>query len=703
MEFWRYYRIVRRRRWLIILGMLVCVGAVAVSNYLTVPLYRAHTTVMESGGMTQQGIPLYPEPYMQLDLQLRLSNLSNIATSQRVLTSAAATLSDLGLKFTAKDILGRTSVRPEGDTNILAVEVTLPDGREAKVAADVIAGEFKKVYGELNNAAVSQSREFIEAQIVTTKEAMIKAQDALRQFKEEQGIVILDAQSQAAIQRVSQAKVQNNTAMIVVQRARANLAKVENEHNALREYVKASETTTHDPVWSQLKQNLAQLETAKAAMIHGVGDQPYRGPKHPEVVSIERQIKEIEDKTATKLSEQYVATTVETRNPIHTSTMNQWILAKIEVVAADAQRAASGAVLNKMQAELGELPAKEAKLAGLKMDVTAAAQTHGLMISKLDEAKIREQQANAEVALKTIDPAYVTEVNQRKVMKLILAFVLSPLLGIGVAFLLHYTDNTVRTPVDAEKLLGLPVLSVVPGARGHSLPRQKCPEILEIAYQMLTSSLWMAKQNQGVNGVVMVSAEPDVGRSVSASNLAVALAKEGARVVLVDADLRQPTQHLILGVDNKVGLTNVVSGGAALEDVLAPTRVQGLLLVPSGPVPDNPVTLLRSAEMREFVDSMKELADFVIYDTPAGVTFPDPVLVASYVGNAVVVHSAGRVPRGSEAEFRSRLESVGVRLLGTLLNKVRGEDSSSYFHYRRSYSGVQISRLPKGKGAAAGG
>ena len=702
MEFWRYYRIIRRRRWLIILGMLVCVGAVEVNNLLTLPLYRAHTTVMESGGMTQEGIPLYPEPYMQLDLQLRLSNLSNIATSQRVLKDAAATLSDLGLKFTADEILSRTSVQPVKDTNILAIEVTLPDGREAKVAADVMADEFKKIYGELNNAAVSQSREFIEEQIATTKQAMVRAQDALRKFKEEQGIVLLDAQSQAAIQRVSQAKVDNNTAMISLQRAGANLAKIEKEHSGILEYVKASETTAREPLWSQLTQDLALLETAKAAMIQGAEGEQKRGSNHPDVIAIDRQVIEIKNQTADKVAEQYVAAIVQTRNPIHTSTMDRWILAKVESVAADAQCAGTATVLGKMQSELGELPAKEAKLAGLKMDVTVAVQTHGLMISKLDEAKIREQQANAEVALKTIDAAYVTEVNQREVMKLVLALVLSPLLGVGVAFLLHYTDNTVKTPADAENLLGLPVLSVIPGARGHSLPRQKCPEILEVAYQMLTSNLWMAKQNQDVDSVVMVSAEPDVGRSVSASNLAVSLANEGARVVLVDADLRQPTQHLIFGVDNKVGLTNVVSGGAALEDVAVPTKVQGLLLVPTGPVPDNPVKLLRSTEMRDLVDSMKELADFVIYDTPAGVAFPDAVLVASYVGNAVVVHSAGRVPRGSETEFRSRLEAVGVRLLGTVLNKVRREDSSSYFHYHRSYQGVGVAKLASGKKAING-
>lgn len=697
MEFWRYYRIIRRRRWLIILGMMVCIGAVAIDIYRTKPLYTAKTTLMESRGMTRGGTALYPEQYLQLDLQLQLSNLATIATSQRVLSASAETLSDYGLKYSPEQILASTVVQPERDTNILAVEVTLPSGKEAKIAADVIAGEFKQAYGELNNAAVRQSREFIEAQLDTTRKAMAEAQEALKNYKEANQIAQLDYQTQSAIQRASQAKVDNNSAGIAYAAATAQLAKIHKEITTIPEWETTAQTTTKNPVWQSLKQELVSLETQRAGMINGTDGQQRRGLNHPEVKAIDERIREAKAQIGQgEVKEEMLASSTEAKNPVYSGTLDRWIQAKVEEVGADARRAATSAVLGQMQVELGELPAKEAQLAQLQLDVKAATDTYGLMRSKLDEAKIREQQARNEVALKTVDSANVFPVNQRKLLKLMLALFLSPLLGVGVAFLLHYTDNTVKTPAEAERLLGLPVLAVIPGSKGHSLPRQKCPEILDVAYQMLTSNIWIANQNQGLKSMAVVAAEPDVGRSVTASNLAVALAREGARVILVDADLRQPTQHLIFGVDNKVGLTNVITGGATLEDALVPTRVQGLLLIPTGPTPDNPVKLLKSTEMKESVESLRELADFVIYDTPSGVAFPDAVLVSSYVGNAVVVHSAGRVPRDSEPEFRARLESVGVSLIGVVLNKVRREDSSGYFHYRRSYEGVPQPKLAGG-------
>ena len=697
MEFWRYYRIIRKRRWLIILGMIICVGVVAISNQRTEQLYTGRTTLMESTGMSEKGIDIYAKPYMQLDTQLRLTNLGQLAISQRVLSNAAQTLSDLGMKFTSEEIVSNTSVEPVRETNIIAVEVTLPDPEEAKVAADVIASEFKKAYGELNNDAVRQSREFIEGEIETTRRSMVRAQNLLKQFKQENAIIMLDQESIATVQRVAQAKNELNNASVICRSAAARMNKLEQELKTMDEWQVASKTIARDPQWDRLQQQLTELETRKASMINpiaGPNDQR-RGLKHREVQAAQNQIDKI-SADLKKVSAEYVAQTNRTKNPTYQSAMDRWLMARVELIGADAQRDALGSVLNDVNSELASLPAKEQKLGELMADLNAANQTYALMRNKLDEARIREQQAKNEIALKTIDPAYVFPVAPKSKIKLIIALLISPLLGIGVAFLLHYTDNTIKNATDAEKLLELPILSVVPGARAHCLPRQTCPDIVGVSYQMLTSGLWIASQNQDVNAVVMVSAEPDAGRSVTASNLAVCLAKEGARVVMVDADLRQPTQHLIFGVDNKVGLTNLLSGAATIEDVLVPTKVQGLLLVPTGPIPDNPVKLLRSVEMKDFADQIKDIADFVIYDTPAGVTFPDPILVAAHIGHAIVVHSAGRAPRGSEMEFRTRLESVGVHLLGAVLNKVKREDSSGYFHYHRSYAGVNIA-LSSGK------
>ncbi len=700
MEFWRYYRIIRRRRWLILLGMVICVGAVFAMDRSTPKLYTGGVALMESRGMSKEGVSVYPDPQMMIqDVQLRISNLTRIARSPSVLQPAFTTLNDLGLRSTLPEIQGGLEIAPDRDSTILVIKVTLPNQEDAYTAADVIAKQFIVRYGEINNAAVGKSREFIESQLESTRKAMVAAQDALRAKQEEYGVVAVDMQSQSIVQRLAQAKNDLNQSTAAYQNAVAAERALAREMRSLQEWTVSAEQTSRDPNWQFLKGELVKLETQKFAWTTGAPGQPRKLDNHPDVQFINRQIEETKSKLQ-DMQETYMSAQSKSKNPNWTSSKDKWIVVQLDKVGSAARREAASAVLADVRSELASMPEKAAKLAELDTNVRVATQTYGNMRQKLDEARLAEQRVNTDQALRLLEGPYVTEKNKRSGLKLMLAFLLSPLLGIGVAFMLHYTDNTVKTAQDAERLLGLPVHAAVPDARAHSLPRQSCPEIIDVAYQMLTSSLWIASQNHSINSFAVVSAEPDAGRTVTASNLAVALAKDGARVVLVDADLRQPAQHLIFGVENKVGLTNVLSGAAVWDEVLAETRVQGLLLVPSGPVPGNPVKLLRSSEMKQFVEEVRQVADFVIFDTPAGVAFPDPVLVSTMVGSAIVVHSAGRVPRGSEAELKAKLESTGVRLLGAVLNKVRREDSSGYFHYHRSYEGVTVGQLPGGKGIA---
>ncbi|MEI6914328.1 MAG: polysaccharide biosynthesis tyrosine autokinase, partial [Armatimonadota bacterium] len=256
-------------------------------------------------------------------------------------------------------------------------------------------------------------------------------------------------------------------------------------------------------------------------------------------------------------------------------------------------------------------------------------------------------------------------------------------------FLLDYLDNTIRTPEEAEELLGLPVAAMIPLGRGHSMIRGKSDSGLRESFQMLAASLWyQSVQGAGGGAVLVASAEPNAGRTITAGNLAASLASDGARVILVDADLRQPAQHLVFGVDNTRGFTNILAGTAKLEDVAVPTKVEGLLLIPSGPLPENPMRLIRGEAMERFFEDSTSVADFVVFDSPAGAAFADATVLASYIKRVLLVQSAGRVPRGAESEFKIRLEQVGAEFIGVVLNKVRPDDSHGLYHFRTAYASL---------------
>jgi capsular exopolysaccharide synthesis family protein len=216
---------------------------------------------------------------------------------------------------------------------------------------------------------------------------------------------------------------------------------------------------------------------------------------------------------------------------------------------------------------------------------------------------------------------------------------------------------------------------------------------------MLSTNLWFGNSEMVGNTVLVASAEPDVGRSTTAANLAITLAKDGAKVILVDGDLRQPAQQDVFGLDNEIGLSNILVGKLALKDALKPTSVTDLLVLTSGPLPANPMRLFRSPQMQKFVDEISRLADYVVFDSPAGISFADGTLLAGLVKNVVIVYAAGTVPRGAEIEFIKKLELVNANILGTVLNMVNPEDSHGFYHMRVGYE--EILRSSKGSAAVA--
>ncbi|HPP73811.1 MAG TPA: polysaccharide biosynthesis tyrosine autokinase [Armatimonadota bacterium] len=712
MELWRYYRILRRRRWLIIACMAICVGLVAVHcEFMTPVLYEAEVQVMERQP-AERGISVYGDRYvMQPNIEIHLADLAHIAASDMVRSRSIETLEQLGVAINPAELMRTLKVEPLPATQILALRVTSEYPSDAKSAADVVAAEFKRFHSELKSGADEQSREFIEKQLKDAQNKMTEAREARKNFKTENELVELAGQTKVLIERVAVLESQIIDATANIDNLRNRLGPLNDQINSKPEMRLSSETVADNPIYQQLLAKKMALEAEFVGMTSGDGETGRRGKNHPAVKELQRQIDAVDAQLKTQLPK-IINNQVTSLDSNVVQTIQSKLMTEAEVAGVQARRDALLTALDEERAKLQELPEQEMKMAKLDLDVLAAEETYRLLRAKLDEARITAKQASTSSAIQIIGPAVVYRVNAKKPIKLALALLLSPLLGAALAFLLHYLDNTVRTPAETEELLGLPVVSVVPLARSHALARRPDNEPLLATYEMLTTILWRNVAHSESPVVLVASAEPETGRSTTAANLAVTLAHNGARVILVDADMRKPNLHMMFGVAAKPGLSNVLTGTIPLEDALIPTKVEGLLLMPAGPAPDNPIRLLRSEKMSEFVSQIGALADFVIFDSPAGVTFADSSLIASLVKNVVLVHAAGRVPRGAESEFRGKLDLVGADILGVVLNLVRPEDSHGYFHYRKFYKGLTaqtgspvltgVRAIPPGNGSSDG-
>jgi capsular exopolysaccharide synthesis family protein len=208
---------------------------------------------------------------------------------------------------------------------------------------------------------------------------------------------------------------------------------------------------------------------------------------------------------------------------------------------------------------------------------------------------------------------------------------------------------------------------------------------------MLRTNLSFSALDKAIRSVAITSSLPGEGKSTSALNLAIVTAISGKEVILVDCDLRRPTLHRLIGVPNKVGFTNLVSGSATLEEVLTETKIPRMRVVTSGPIPPNPPELLSSKAARAALNQIAEHAEMVIIDCPPALAMADAQIVASMSDAVIMVVSGKDAGKHEIARTSDLLFQTGARFLGVILTKITSDFNGyqKYEHYGAYLNGGQ--------------
>lgn len=319
-----------------------------------------------------------------------------------------------------------------------------------------------------------------------------------------------------------------------------------------------------------------------------------------------------------------------------------------------------------------------------------------------------------------LDPPTPGQQLSRKIgWNVLAAGVVALVLGIGIAFLREYLDYTVRAPEYLEELLGLPPLAAIgeiDGTLHRSYSRRsrrgkgestltsadgkllagknlitlEYPHAVESeVFRVLRTSIQFAGIGKPIHTLAVTSAGPGEGKSFTAANLAIVMAQAGKRVVLVDTDLRRPTVHKIFGLPNTVGFTSMVLNPdvdrrAAIQPIPA---VPGLFAITSGPLPPNPSEVLSAQQTIELMHYLTNF-DVVIYDAPPAGAVTDPMILGTRVDAVILVVSAGVTRKDMLIRVKKGLQTVGVRTILPVLNRVKLQDmqGSNYYYYYHMYT-----------------
>ncbi len=566
-------------------------------------------------------------------------------------------------------------------TDLIEVRFTTPSPTLSALLAAAHTQAYIEANEEARLATDVTAKEFLGQQITEARNQVQRAEGALRKFSTVHPDVALNEEQKLVGQRTT-----DLTALV----SKAEGARVTMETRY--EFLTKPDT---DPIEYFLdrpniqKLHLAVLDTrAQRAALDG-----RLGPNHPQEQELTRQERELTTQLHNEVSQEvrgvrahYAAALVR----------EQGLRQKLEH-------------LEKAAIELRDLGSQYARL---KDDVEGASALHQSLLKQRLETSVNSAltASNVRIIERAEMPQHATKPNVP--LNLLLGLLAGGACALGATFFCEYFDTSVKSSQEVEGLLQLPTLATVPnfslarrsrGARPLPAPKTSLPadpaaasvarELIVLhepwsptaeAFRSLRTAVLFSVPATPPKVIQMTSAGAGEGKTVSALNLATALAEAGSRVLLIDVDMRRPACHQALGVDKARGLSSFLAGQLNLDDVIQALEAPRIFFIPAGPTPPNPAELVGSQRMRDALEVLRTRYDFVILDSPPVLAVTDSVLLSREADGVVMVVKGHDTPRELLRRARGQLVQANARLLGAVVNNV-DLGWGDLFFYNRYY------------------
>jgi capsular exopolysaccharide synthesis family protein len=310
-----------------------------------------------------------------------------------------------------------------------------------------------------------------------------------------------------------------------------------------------------------------------------------------------------------------------------------------------------------------------------------------ILDNRIKEINITEDTGALNITILEVARAESKPTFPKKGKIISMAFFLGILLGLTTSLIQDFLDHRLRNADDISRTIRLPVLGIVPAmssresiaARGTKVHQESSSVIAE-AYRTIRTAIYFGAPQQHTKTILITSPSPGDGKSTFTSNLAITMAQAGQHILIIDADFRKPILHKIFEIDPNIGFTNLLSSPNALEDNIHHTSINGLDILPCGPIPSNPSEILNSTEFGEIIDRLTSRYDRVIIDSPPVMPVTDARILGAQCDLTIMILRADKSIRKTTLQARDGLLSVGAHLLGVVVNAVP-QRRNSYGYY----------------------
>lgn len=671
LHFLDYWRVIRSRKEIVLAVAILVVLTGTVYTLMLPNIYASSSRIMVSEGApeidpfaAQQSYYTSYNPYFlrtQFEILQSKPILHEVVNRLNLRSEWGKAGEKLPADVAYKILKNSISVFQQRDTSLIVISAKRDEPKEAAKIANELAEVYRDSRLDLASKDARGAIDKIAEALKEQRGRVDEAEQVVEQLRKDLDIAVIGGEGSVDVTDVRLQSLEADRLMAQSEMIdKEGLLKILEDLDDKGLVERASYITFDQFVMNTIQQ-LQDIEVQLSSL------QADYGPNHPEVQRYALQKKTLEETLSNRLQA--------LRNGLET----EYLIAK-----------------NRFESKekiLAGVRAKNIASQGSKFRPFRNAQTdlesEQFIYNQLN-AKLRQEIITLQVPRNPVEIIDRAEPNYRPVspnlfMNVLLSIFVGLGAGVGLAYFIEYLDTSIKTADDVERLLGLPVLGLIPQKVRPLIEEGPDSEHAE-AYRVLRTNLAFSEGGSHRGAFCVLSGGAGEGKSTTVFNLAYVCAQQGEKVLLVDADLRRPVQHTILGVSNRFGLTNVLLRDVPVEEAIKATSVPNLHFLPSGRLPRTSLGVLDPTRIGELISSLKTKYDVVLIDTPPLVGISDSSIIAKEADGAILVVQYRKYPRDMLIKAKQMMETLGVNAIGAVLNNINIMRDDYYYYYHSYYS-----------------
>ncbi len=545
--------------------------------------------------------------------------------------------------------------------NVVSISFVSTNPQLSADIVNTVSAAYKGFLLAMRTLSTTETLQWLEEKAADQREKLEASEQRLQAYKKAQGIYTVQDQEVMYPEKI--ANLSNR-----LTQAQAEMQEMESLYNeisrmSLTEALNLPEVSQSVTV-SNLRKKMIEQEQEINTLSKSIGD------KHPRMIRAKEDFQALQ----AKLNEEVQGVIRSIKN-------------KYELAREQADSLESLLEENKQSAAL--MNDKLIQFEILKRDVNVNNLLYERMLQRIKESDATDssQPVDVWVVEEAAVPQFPFNKNFKRTM--MLGILASLMIGVGLAFFLEYLDNTVKTVEDAESRLNLPLMGTVPllkkedNAKIETIVHDSPLSVISEYYKAIRTAVLLSSSAGSPKSVLISSMNPKTGKTVTATNLALAFAQSELKVLLIDADMRRPRIHEVFDLDNKTGLSTCLAGQTDIT-IRKKEELPFLRFIPAGPIPPNPSELLSSPRLQQLVNRLSESYDCVIIDSPPMLTVTDAILISKVVDQTLLIIRSGVSTYDSMLRGERILAGVNAKGLGYIVNAV-DEEQVRYDYYYKSY------------------